>query len=56
MYYLPYSEKYKDDVIDLYLYFDFRNRSVEIPDFQTTNPEFYQAFQTRNKENKLFEE
>jgi len=56
MYYLPYSEKYKDDVIDLYLYFDLRNRSVEIPDFQTTNPEFYQAFQTRNKENKLFEE
>lgn len=56
MYYLPYSEKYKDDVIDLYLYFDLRNRSVEIPDFQTTNPEFYQAFQTRNKENKLFQQ
>ncbi len=55
MYYLPYSEKYKDDVIDLYLYFDFRNRSIEIPNFQATNPEFYQAFQNRNKENKLFQ-
>jgi hypothetical protein len=56
MYYLPYSEKYKDDVIDLYLYFDFRNRSIEIPDFQTTNPEFHQAFQTRNQENNLFQQ
>lgn len=55
MYYLPFSEKYKDDVIDLYLYFDIRNRSIEIPNFKITNPKFYQAFQIRNKENKLFQ-
>lgn len=40
----------------LYLFQGTGQKGWEYPDFQTTNPEFYQAFQTRNKENKLFGE
>lgn len=40
----------------LYLFQGTGQKGWEYPEFQTTNPEFYQTFQTRNQENNLLEE
>jgi len=56
IYYFNYTKEYKKDTIELSLFLGKKFEGVEIPEFKTSNPEFYQVFQTRNKENNIFEE
>ena len=55
IYYFNYTKEYKEDTIELSLVLGKKFEGVEITNFQITNPEFYQAFQTRNQENNLFQ-
>ena len=56
LFYFKSQDELKDENYHLILHSGVAKNEFIIPDFQTTNPEFYNAFQTRNQENNLFQQ
>lgn len=55
LYTKPNKEKEPDTFSIILLYGDIESKA-SVPDFKILNPEFDQAFQTRNQENNLFQQ
>lgn len=55
LFYFKSQENLKDENYHLILHSGIAKNEFIIPNFKSQNPEFHQAFQTRNQENKLFQ-